>query len=192
MSVKGYLNPVEQEEWETCYGRLLKCIRDNTFTVETLLQIYNERFQHLAIYYDQATKLSTLVNENYEKLEECVEVARTEICDLLKKLCSFTTLEMDYYEKLLGVWNDGSDHNPTSNSNPSYKHAHVFYKDYEHYRVRLNQIHRYDQVRLFGDAVSALLSTLMHIVTKFHSILDNDDNISEIKKLWTKEDRFRY
>lgn len=160
------------------YEPLLASIREITVKLDTLHCTYGKRFVHLAHFYDKATKISTLVNENYEKLEECVEVTRTELKELIKKLCSFSTLEMDYYDKLLNIRRDSGS---------------TFQQDYEQYRMRLDQIHRYDQVQLFGNTVSSMIYTVIHILTKLISILDNSENMNEIEQLWSKPRQdFRY
>lgn len=174
--------------WVEHYRQLYECIDSQTTILSSLSTLYGQRTIYLAAYYDKAVKSSTLVNENYEKLEECVEVIRTELQEIVKKLCSFTTLEMDRYDKLLMVWNE---HSGTSHGVHAV-HGATFYRDYEDYRERLNRIHRYDQVKLFSYNVCSMIDTLVHITTKMYSILHNRDNISEISKLWQDDSRFQY
>lgn len=180
--VTEYLQTWRTDNCVEHYGQLYNCIDSQTTILSSLSTLYGQRTIYLAAYYDKAVKSSTLVNENYEKLEECVEVIRTELREIIKKLCSFTTLEMDRYDKLLMVWNE---HTGTS-------HGAAFYRDYEDYREQLNRIHRYDQVKLFGHNVCSMIDTLVHITTKMYSILHNKDNIVEISKLWQDNSRFQY
>jgi hypothetical protein len=180
-AIKVYLTG--EDEWQDSYNNLLQCIHNQTDVLRVLLDTYSDRFVHLATHYDKSTKASTVVSENDEKLEECVEVTRTEMRELMKHLCGFTTLEMDYYDKLLSVWKQGSH----SNLHPS-----TFNADYLAYRLRLRQIHRSDQVRLFGSSISSMISTIIHVITKLTSILNNRDNISEITKLWGENSAYQY
>jgi len=185
--IAEYLQTWCKDNWVEHYSRLYDCIDSQTTILSSLSGLYGQRTIYLAGYYDKAVKSSTLVNENYEKLEECVEVIRTELREIIKKLCSFTTLEMDRYDKLLMVWNEHSGSHGVHAT-----HGAAFYRDYEDYREQLNRIHRYDQVRLFGHNVCSMIDTLVHITTKMYSILHNRDNICEISKLWQDDSRFQY
>lgn len=181
--VQDYLESVTSIcKFQDTYQQLVDNIRSQTSVLEIILGAYNRRIVHLATHYDKATKTSTLVNENYDKIEECVDITRTELRDILKKMYSFTTLEMDYYDKLLSVWDGGVCSGPM---------ATVFHQDYEQYRHRLEQSHRYDQIRFFATNVGTAIHTAIHIIAKLYSILDNDSNLEQVQKLW-EENSFHY
>ena len=155
------------------HAEVLNNLRTHIASLTGIMEIYNHRSILLASYFDKAHKTSTLVLDNFEKLEECVEVAKSEMKDIIKKLSSFSTLEMDYHEKLLEGW--------SANQSDDCK------KDYDNYRKALNQVHRNDQIRIFSVCASDMLITLQQVINKFISVLSNSDNINEIKKLWEKQ-----
>jgi hypothetical protein len=155
---------------------LVSVLRSEINDLENILNTYNERILIVTRLYDRANKESTLVSENYEKMEECIETIRSEIKDLTKKLYSLSTLEMDYYDKLLMVYEkDGCE---------QYK------QDYDEYRNNLGMIHRRDQYYVFKLTVDNMIIGTMSLICKFISIMENKDNTNEISKLWG-DDRHR-
>ena len=155
------------------HSTVLQNLREHIVSLGSIMEVYNQRSLLLASYFDKAHKTSTLVLDNFEKMEECVEIAKNEMKDIMKKLCSFSTLEMDYHEKLL----EGHSESETDS----------FKKDYENYRKALNQVHRNDQIRIFSVCTSDMLITVQQVINKFVSILSNPDNMNEVKKLWEKQ-----
>lgn len=171
--------------WEISYNVLRAGINTNIERYQKLIEVYNARIVYLAQFYDNALKTSTIVTENYEKLEECTELIRNELKDMVKKLCSFTTLEMDYYDKLLSAWSKSESKSESESES-------TFHEDYKAYRARLQLIHREDQIKLFYSNLTVMNSTIGHMMNKQLSMLRNKENIAEITKLWTKESRYSY
>lgn len=168
--------------WIKKHAELITELSVESRTIEDILSVNNERSTVISAFYDKAHKESTLVCDNYEKMEECIEVIRTELKDILKKLYSLNTLEMDYYEKLLSVYE------PVPAKDPSDRYT----VDYEEYRDALGTIHRRDQYQIFRLNIDNMMISVSNIIHKFISVLDNKDNMNEIRKLWMAHQDYGY
>ena len=159
------------------YDKVTNEFKSCNIVLEQLLMSYHTRSILLSKYFDKANKLSTLVLDNYDKMEECLELTKNEIKELVKKVCSFSTLEMDYYEKLLNGWKQSKDNEQD------------FKNNYEHYKHALNRVHRLDQIQIYKISLTDVIVSLIQVLNKFISVLNNKDNINEICKLWEETPR---
>jgi hypothetical protein len=166
------------DEWSTKYKEFISSLHQNAEALEVILNVQRERALTLAKCYDNAQKESTLVLENFDKMEECIEMLRVELRDVIKKLYSLTTLEIEYYDKLLASY----DPQPSSLTINKYE------EDYDRYRETLNVIYRHDQYIIFRFNAETMLNSAINIIHKFISILENKMNIGEITKLWIKSE----
>lgn len=155
--------------------------------LEQLCQVYSHRSVLLSSYFDSAQKASTLVAGNYEKLEECIDTMRSDVRDLLKKLYSYTTLEMDYCGKVMDSIEKAhactamcvsTSLGLTCELKTASVKACVQYKDI------LDKIYHHDQIHIFRMTVNDMVTDILTVLQKFKTILSNRDNIDEIKKLW--------
>ena len=76
---------------------LVELVQEEIHILDNILNQYNDKLLLLNSYYDKAHKLSTLVLDNFEKVEECLEAIRSDLKDVIKKIYSFSTLDMNSF-----------------------------------------------------------------------------------------------
>lgn len=132
--------------------------------LEDLIEAQHVRANTLAVYYDMAQKEQGSVLDIYEKLEECIEILRSELKDVTKKMYSFSTLEMEYYEKLLQVYDSSNTEDPK------------FKRDYDDMRTTLDRIYRNDQYYIAVLQLDTMFASIDNTQHKFVAILDSNEH----------------
>lgn len=158
------LKATEPGSW-TCRHRLfMESLHKLAEQLERFIELQHERANDLAVFYDVAQKEQGTVIDIYDKLEECVEILRTELKDIVKKLYAFATLEMEYYEKLLQAYDPGNMEDA----------RHLM--DYDDLRTTLNGIYRHDQYFIVLLQMDTSFATIDNTLHKFIAILESNDH----------------
>jgi hypothetical protein len=168
---------VSPDEWMSKHELFLVSLHQETKELAFMLDTQHNRSIVISKLYDNAQKESTLVLDNYDKMEECVELLRSELKNIIKKIYSISTLELEYHEKLFSAC-----------TKLGTVVRHEYNQDYDDFRKILKFIYRHEQYIIFQLNIDAMLFTAINIIHKFISIIDNKANMSEINKLWTTSD----
>lgn len=157
-------DPPKPGAWVDRHRAFIKSLHDLAGQLETLIEAQHVRANTLAVFYDVAQKEQGSVLDVYEKLEECTEILRSEAKDVTKKLYSFSTLEMEYYEKLLQVYDTAKHEDET------------YATDYADMRVTLNGIYRHDQYHIVILQLETIFASIDNTFHKFVAILQSNQN----------------